>query len=222
MHRYILPILVAGLALATTAQAQQPGENTSPPGPTPTEVSDPSGGEGVGETNREVAPFAVVERNGEPDVSAVLDGALALAQDKVFVGPRLRIDGKVLTGGVDAIFLYKASDRDDDGHDGVFLGHLFSFALGARVRVVQDLYLSGGSGFDAWYLWGIDLNEAKFAMPLWVEARYWANNRLGAFVNARYNLLASGGLDFGATRQEASRGEDGALPLMFMIGLGVR
>jgi hypothetical protein len=223
MRRFILPALVVGLGFATAVQAQEPDRDTPLLGPGPGQInSPPTGKSGAAGDGDGVAPFVVVERADEPEVAAVLDGALVLAQDKVFLGPRLRVDGGIITGGVDAIFLYKGSDRDDDGHDGVFLGNLFSFALGARVRVVQDLWLSAGTGFDAWYLWGIDLNEAKFAMPLWVEARYWVNGWLGAFLNTRYNLLASGGLDFGATREDVGRGQEGSVPLMFTIGVGVR
>ena len=205
----VLAALVARLCFVATASAESPPEKP--------------GSRSEGERPEEPNPAFVVRADGSDDeVSAALDGALVLAPEKVFVGPRLRISGGHITGGIDALFLYKSSDRADDGYDGVFLGHLFSFALGAQVEAVDHLYLSAGSGFDAWYLWGIDLNEAKFALPLWVEARYWATRSVGVFLNARYNAIASDGLDFGPTREQVSRGEDGGVPLMLTVGAGVR
>lgn len=94
-------------------------------------------------------------------------------------------------GGLDALFLYKTSDPDEDGYEGRFLGNLFSFSLGVQAEAVDRLWLGVGSDFDAWYLWGIDLDEAKFARPLWAQARYWVTPQLSVFANMKFNLIAS-------------------------------
>ena len=161
-----------------------------------------------------------VTNSGASGGDSSMDLAVVLAQEKVILGPRIRIGDGLVVGGIDALFIYKTSDTDDDGYEDSFLGNLFSLSLGVQSEVMERLWLSTGSGFDAWYLWGIDLDEAKFALPVWAEARYWVTPQLSVFLNGKFNLIASDGLDFGRTREQVAEREDGGVPLMITVGVG--
>ena len=161
-------------------------------------------------------------QNAKSTSPVVLDGALVLAKEKAILGPRVRNANGQIVGGLDALFIYKTSDAAEDGFDGSFLGHLFAFSLGAQLEPTNTLALSAGSGVDVWYLWGINLDEAKFALPLWAEGRFWMTPKLSAFVNAKINLVASDGLDFGRTREQVSSGAESDFPVMVTVGLGIK
>ncbi len=154
----------------------------------------------------------------------------ASAQSGAIGGQYYLVDGKVITGfsggfqgdilGLDLeLDLIYTSEEDTSGAtDGHFIGTLLAGHLMGRVPVdLGPVMLRGGTGLDAFALWGINADEWKFGWPLLAEARAQVIGPWEVFLRARYYLVRSDGLGVG----EAFDGEEGA-PFLLSVGVGGR
>lgn len=167
-------------------------------------------------------------------LAALLTGSLcppALADDGLVAGLEaegLLIPDKIVAGisgyvffhehvGVDAGFslMFLDEDRPADPVDGVFLGGLLTVHLVFGWRMGDMLGLRVGTGLDYYGLWGIDDEEGKAAMPLLAEARAYISDGLSVFVQPRYYLFSSDGLEPGVDIE----GDEGP-PFVIAVGVG--
>lgn len=148
-------------------------------------------------------------------VSLGIQGETMLIEDKTVVGLSVYAFFQII--GIDLGFALAWLDEEDPRPpvEGSFLGGLFHVHALARFAVIDDLSLRLGTGLDAWFLWGIDEDESKFAMPLVAEARYFIGDHLNVFVQPRYYLVTSDGLEVGV----AADGSEGS-PFLVVVGLG--
>lgn len=144
-----------------------------------------------------------------------VQGETMLIEDKTVVG--LSVYGFYSMFGLQLGFALAWLDEEDPRPpiEGSFIGGLFHVHALARFRVMQPLTLRVGTGLDAWLLGGIDEDEQKFAMPLVAEARFHVGDHLNLFVQPRYYLIASDGLEIGV----APDGDEGS-PFLVTVGVG--
>lgn len=119
--------------------------------------------------------------------------------------------------GIDGSFglMYLDEEVRGDGLDGTFIGGVMTAHLVYRIDVTPLLSLRVGTGLDYYALWGLDDEEAKAAWPVLAEARVFLGPTLNAFVQPRYYILRSDGLEPG----KAADGDEG-LPLVIAVGIG--
>lgn len=137
-----------------------------------------------------------------------------LVQDKVIAG----VSGYVFfteTFGIDGAFQLMFLDEESRRLDGTFLGGLMSLHLVAGFPIGKQVMIRVGTGIDYYGLWGIDDEESKAAMPLLVEGRVYLTDGLSAFIQPRYYLFGSDGLEPGVALDG-----DETVPLVIAVGFG--
>lgn len=140
----------------------------------------------------------------------------------------LLVEGKVVAGisgyfffneffGIDGGFslMFLGEDDPTDPVDGVFLGGLLTAHVVLGFPIARQAMLRVGTGIDYYGLWGIDDEESKAAMPLLVEARVYVSEGLSVFVQPRYYVLSSDGLEPGVDVDG-----DSSTPLVIAVGIG--
>lgn len=144
-----------------------------------------------------------------------VQGETMLIEDKTVAG--LSVYGFYSMFGLQLGFALAWLDEEDPRPpiEGSFIGGLFHIHALVRFAVMQPLTLRAGTGLDAWLLWGIDEDEQKYAMPLVLEARFHIGDHLNLFVQPRYYLIASDGLEIGV----APDGDEGS-PFLVTVGVG--
>lgn len=120
--------------------------------------------------------------------------------------------------GVDGSFglMYLNDEVKGDGLDGTFIGGIMTAHLVYRIDITPEVSLRLGTGLDYYALWGLDDEEAKAAWPVLAEARVFLGPTLNAFIQPRYYLLSSDGLQPGVSTD----GDDDGLPLVIAVGIG--
>lgn len=172
---------------------------------------------------RRLLPFLLVPLAlalGPPAASASetragIEAEGLLVQDKIIAG----VSGYFFFNeiiGVDLGFSLMFLDEDNprDPVDGVFLGGLVTAYLVFGLPFGDQFMARFGTGLDYYALWGIDDEEGKAAMPLLAEARFYINDGLSVFVQPRYYLFSSDGLEPGVS-------VDGEESMPFVIAVGV-
>jgi len=137
-----------------------------------------------------------------------------LVKDKVIAG----VSGYVFFNemiGIDGAFQLMFLDEESRRLDGTFLGGLLSAHLVFGFPVGDQAMIRVGTGVDYYGLWGIDDEESKLAMPLLVEARVYLTENLSAFIQPRYYLFSSDGLEPGVALDG-----DESTPLVISVGVG--
>lgn len=150
----------------------------------------------------------------DADTRAGIEAEGLLVQDKIIAG----ISGYVFfteTFGIDGGFQLMFLDEESRRLDGTFLGGLMTLHLVAGFPIGKQAMIRVGTGIDYYGLWGIDDEESKAAMPLLVEARVYITDSVSAFVQPRYYLFSSDGLEPGV----AVDGDESA-PLVIAVGFG--
>lgn len=144
-----------------------------------------------------------------------LDVETMLIEDKTVVG--IGGYGIYKMVGLDLGFALAWLDEEDPRPpvEGSFLGGLFQAHVFVHLGAMRPLVFRVGTGLDAWLLWGIDEDEQKYAMPFFGEVRYFIGDTLNVFVQPRYYLFESDGLEVGV----APDGDEGS-PFLFTVGLG--
>ncbi len=148
------------------------------------------------------------------DTRAGLEAEGLLVQDKVIAG----ISGYVFfteTFGIDGGFQLMFLDEESRRLDGTFLGGLLTLHLVAGFPIGDQAMIRVGTGIDYYGLWGIDDEESKAAMPLLAEARVYVTEGLSVFVQPRYYLFSSDGLEPGVDFDG-----DKTTPLVIAVGVG--
>ena len=157
---------------------------------------------------------ALVTAPASADARAGIEAEGLLVQDKIIAG----ISGYAFfteTFGIDAGFQLMFLDEESRRLDGTFLGGLLTLHLVAGFPVSDQIMLRVGTGLDYYGLWGIDDEESKAAMPLLAEARFYVTDGMSVFVQPRYYLFGSDGLEPGVSYD----GEEG-VPLVIAVGFG--
>jgi len=149
--------------------------------------------------------------------SSGFDADVYLAKDKTMVGLGLSvIEGQV---GIDLdlafIYLNEGAERVGFPEDDSFVGNLLGIHLIYRVYKKGPAEGRLGTGFDYWALWGINGDEYKMGLPLFVEGRYTLAPGVTTHLQARGYLLASDGLGLGIDFD----GEETS-PILLTAGLG--
>lgn len=183
-------------------------------------VADEGPGSVLDSTSAEVQNDHSADELMSESVVDIIDLAFMLATEKVITGARFSSVDGLFTARTLIDFVYKTSDEREDGFEGSFLGNRFALDLGVIYQVVPRVSLSLGSGIDCWYLWGINADEVKLSLPLWLEGRFHITPKWSAVINTRMNVISSDGLSYGATREEVRSGESGGAPLMTTVGIG--
>ena len=162
--------------------------------------------------------WAPLPARAEQAESGSVGAQFYLVQDKFIAGVSGGVQGPIL--GLDAEFslLFTREEDTSGATDGSFIGGLLGAHLMARVPLdLGPVMLRGGTGLDAFGLWGINSEEWKYAWPLLAEGRARVFARLEVFVRARWYLLNSDGLGVG----EHFDGEQGP-PFLMSVGVGGR
>jgi len=146
---------------------------------------------------------------------AGLDGEVLLVPDKVIAG----IGGYYFFHdmvGIDLGFslIFLDEERPQSAVEGTFLGSLMTAHLMFGFPVADMMQLRVGTGIDYYALWGIDDEETLAAMPVVGELRIRAGKTLNVFVQPRYYLFHSDGLEPGVD-------VDGKEEAPFVISVGV-
>ena len=139
-----------------------------------------------------------------------------LVEDKTILGPKLGVHGASMGVDLACAFLF-VKDRAGDGLDGGFAGLVFSPHFVLKALQIQGFELRIGTGLDAFGLFGINAEEWKFALPVFAEARLWVTPQYGVYVQPRFYLLSSDGVEPGV----AHDGSEG-VPIFLVAGLGGR
>jgi hypothetical protein len=139
-----------------------------------------------------------------------------LVEDKTIIGAKLGGHGSLVGLDLAMAFLF-VKDREGDGLDGGFAGLVFSPHIFVKALQIKGVELRAGAGLDAYGLFPINLEEWKFAMPVFVEARLWVTPDYGVYVQPRFYVLASDGLEPGVAHDGSE-----SLPIFLVVGIGGR
>ena len=145
------------------------------------------------------------------------DADVYLTQDKTMVGLGLSVIDSKVGLDLDLAFIYLNDESERIGFpaDDSFVGNLLGIHLIYRVHKVGPAEGRVGVGFDYWALWGINGDEYKMGLPLFVEARYALAPGITTHLQARSYLIASDGLGLGVDFD----GEETS-PVLMTVGLG--
>ena len=139
-----------------------------------------------------------------------------LVQDKIIAG----LDGggflnRFVGFHFGGSLLFVDENAPSKGVDSIFLGGLLEVHLQGRLNVHPSAEVRVGVGADIWSLWGIDGDEVLYALPAFVEGRFFMTPQWSVYGRGRYYLTSSKNISLG----ENFDGDEG-LPLLFSVGLG--
>ncbi len=138
-----------------------------------------------------------------------------MVRDKLM--PGLSIGGQWgsfgLDGEIGGIYLQQAAPDCDV--DSGWMGMYFGFHLYGRLFWGPASDIKLGTGFDGFGLLAIHQNEWKLGMPLILEARFFVSDSMDVYVQGRYYVLSSDGMEPGVDRQGRE-----TIPIMLVAGIG--
>jgi hypothetical protein len=148
---------------------------------------------------------------------ASLDADIYLTKDKTMLGAGVSFVDGLVGFDLDLAFVYINEDAERAGFptDDSFIGNLLGIHLVFRPVKRRQMEGRVGVGFDYWALWGINGDEYKMGLPIFVEGRYFVDRTLNVHLQVRSYLLASEGLGLGVDFDG-----DETQPVLLTVGIG--
>ena len=151
----------------------------------------------------------------ESDGQAGLGFEALLVDGKYIAGPQLAVDVGALGICTEAELIFLDEAAPEAGLDGTFVGALLGLHLHGDVLALRGVTLRVGTGLDLWSLFAIHGDEWKIGWPIFVEGEATLGSTWSVYLQPRYYLLASDGLEPGRNRA----GESEGAPLVLAAGL---
>ncbi len=167
--------------------------------------------------NRALMALTLTIGMTSPAVGSGFDADVYLTKDKTMVGLGLSVIDDRFGLDLDLAFIYLNEDSERVGFpkNDSFVGNLLGVHLIYQPLKQGSAQFRVGTGFDYWALWGINGDEYKMGLPIFVEGRYLLAPGVNAHVQVRSYLVASDGLGLGVDFD----GEETA-PVLVTVGLG--
>jgi len=167
--------------------------------------------------NRALMALTLTVGMTSPALGSGFDADIYLTKDKTMVGLGLSMIEGRLGLDLDLAFIYlnEGSERAGFSEDDSFVGNLLGVHLIYQPLKQGPAQGRVGVGFDYWALWGINGDEYKMGLPIFVEGRYFLVPGVNTHVQIRSYLVASDGLGLGVDFD----GEE-TTPVLVTVGIG--
>ena len=156
-------------------------------------------------------------KDSSSNAAAGLSAQYFMISEKIMPGVRAELLPDNIPIGFQFGFslMYLNSDKMQKVLSGSFLGGLFDIHLFLNLFREQRFNLKIGTGLDAFGLWGINMDEWQYAWPIFIEGRFLITNSLFTFIQPRFYLIESDGMEVGVDRA----GEN-FVPGFLVLGFG--
>jgi hypothetical protein len=143
-----------------------------------------------------------------------LAGQTFLIQDKVTGGIRISAIGETLGFQASFNLLYTTDENPSNVLDGSFVAGMFGVHLLANAFEIAGLQLRAGFGADIFGIWGVKSDKVEVGIPILAEVNYEAVNGISVFLQPRFYIFTTDGLEPGTARNG-----DSYVPILLTTGI---